>query len=183
MTLYPVSFKIMKKILLILSFAILLSCSSSDENEISTPPSSKNNFVTLNETKYYFDKIKITRDANDGFVIFWIDMQDTPTTNRLVLSLGYFKSNSVPSDHYYDLTPLTYPYKGNSASLKSFYLRKYKGDGTYSVISNESDIIGKQARVIITRNSDTNYNFDINFVTNLGTISGSCSGEAEKTGF
>lgn len=183
MTLHPISFKIMKKLLLILSFVTLLSCSSSDENQISTPTSSKNNFVTLNGTKYYFDKIKITRDANDGFVIFWIDMSDTPLTNRLSFSLGYFKSNSVPSDHYYDLIQLTYPYKGNSSSLKSFYLRKYNGDGSYSVISNESDIIGKQARVIVTKNSDTNYNFDINFVTNLGTINGSCSGEVEKTGF
>lgn len=173
----------MKKLLLLLSFVFIFSCSSSDDNQATSQPTSKNNFVTLNGTKYYFDKIKITRDANDGFVIFWIDMSDTPLTNRLSFSLGYFKSNSVPSDHYYDLTPLTYPYKGNSASLKSFYLRKYNGDGTYSVISNESDITGKQARVIITRNSDTNYNFDINFVTTLGTINGSCSGEAEKTGF
>lgn len=173
----------MKKLLLLLSFATLLSCSSSDENQTSTQSSNKNNFVTLNGTKYYFDKIKITRNANDGFVSFWIDMQDTPMTNRLVLSLGYFKSNSVPSDHYYDLLPVTYPYNGNSASLKSFYLRKYSTNDTYSVISNESDIIGKQARVIITKNSDTNYNFDINLVTTLGTINGSCSGEAEKTGF
>ncbi|PIF69462.1 hypothetical protein [Flavobacterium sp. 2] len=172
----------MKKFLLLLSILTVLSCSS-DDGKTSEPSSNKNNFVAQNNTKYYFDKIKVTRNANDGFVTFWIEMLDTPLTNRLVFSLGYFKSNSVPSDHYYDLSPITYPYSGNSASLKSFYLRKYNSDGTYSVISNDSDIIGKQARVIITRNTDTNYNFDINFVTTLGIITGSCSGEVEKIGF
>jgi hypothetical protein len=172
----------MKKLIILLSFLTVLSCSS-DDNKTSEQSANKNNFVTLNGTKYYFDKIKITRNANDGFVIFGIDLQDTAMTNRLFFSLGYFKSNSVPSDYYYDLLQATYPYSGNSASLKSFYLRKYNANGTYSVISNDSDIIGKQARVIITRNSDTNYNFDINFVTALGTVSGSYSGEVEKIGF
>lgn len=173
----------MKKLLLLLSFIFIFSCSSSDDSKTSEQSSNKNSFVTLNGTKYYFDKIKITRNANDGFVTFGIDMQNTPKTNQLFLSLGYFKSNSVPADHYYDLLPVTYPYNANSQSLKSFYLRKYNTNGTYSVISNHSDIINKQGRVIITRNSDTNYNFDINFVTTLGTINGSCSGEVEKIGF
>ncbi|MFH6951448.1 hypothetical protein ACHRV6_23375 [Flavobacterium sp. FlaQc-51] len=170
----------MKKLLFITLLLILTNCSS-DNSEKDDTTSSKNS-VELNGTKYRFDSVKITRDEDYSSVTFLVDIQDKSLTNRLVFSLYHPKNKSFPADYYYEIIN-TYTYNTYGPVLQAMYLMKYNSDKTYNIVAKETDFIGKSSRVLVTKNSDSNYTFDINFITTLGNITGSYSGEVTKVDF
>ncbi|MHC0440273.1 hypothetical protein [Flavobacterium sp. 3-210] len=170
----------MKKLALVFLAIIFLSCSS-DNKESSDSSGNKTNFVEINGSKYYFDNVKITRSIKTGVVDFTVEMQNTPLTNRLGFGIRYSNANSLSGDS--DLLPTTYSYRESGSRLLGSSLIKYNADGTSNVVTNEKDFIGVVSRVILTKNSSTNYTFDFNYVTSVGTMTGSYTGEITKTNF
>ncbi len=173
----------MRKLILFFSLVLLLSCSSSSDDKPDTQPNNSNNFVELNNQKYYFDNGSITKKESGNSVLFTIYLSDTPLTNHLYFVIRYSKNDSTGASYYYDLGA-TYSYNNNSsAKMSSFALVQYSSDGVRNTVSNESDFIGGASRVVVYKNSEFNYTFNINCVTTLGTINGNYTGDVKKIGF
>lgn len=180
----------MKKIVLFLVTMTLLSCSGSDDTPSVNEPNS-NNFFKVNNTTYNLTDANINKQPLGDGTVFFI------TLTNAEVSINAEGTQAVISD---DLTHLasftlymheatnqlptgTFNFKGNygfdAYSIQDNIVVEGGKITSKNVVSNESDLINQDGRIIITKTGET-YNFNFNLTTSLGIIQGQYTGSVTK---
>jgi hypothetical protein len=169
---------------------LLLSCSGSDDNSSIDQPSN-NNFFKVNNTTYSLTNANINKQLLGEGTVFYI------TLTNAEVSTSSDGTQAVISDNLTHLASFTlYMHEATNQLPKgTFNFKGNYGFDAYSiqdnivveggkimsrnVVSNESDIVNQDARIIITKTGET-YNFNFNLTTSLGIIQGQYTGSATK---
>jgi len=165
----------MKKIFTLFVLLALLGCSSSDESS-QPAPANPNGSIIVDGQTYNFDKAKIIKNSTNSFSVWLSNATDTQT---LYMQLEYNTTSS-----HDDLESTTFTYNSTSPYDIGFAsFRKDINGSTYTTVFTQTDFVGAQCRVIVTKHNSTTYSFDSNFSTTLGAITSNYSGVVTKTGF
>ncbi|MEL1246132.1 hypothetical protein AAEO56_17800 [Flavobacterium sp. DGU11] len=179
----------MKKIVLILSAVLAFGCSGSDDS--SDINQSTNNFFKVNNTTYSITNANINKQSSGDGTVFFI------TLTNAEVSTSSDGMHAVIPDNLTHLASFTLDMHSvtNQLPTGTFNFQGDYGFDAYSiqdniiveagqiisknVVSDESDFINQDGRIIITRTGD-NYNFNFNLVTSLGLIQGQYTGDVTK---
>ncbi|MDV6169505.1 hypothetical protein R1T16_13800 [Flavobacterium sp. DG1-102-2] len=179
----------MKKIVLFLFTLTLLSCSGSDDS--SSVEQLNNNLFKINSTTYGLTNANINRQPLGDGTVFFITLTNAEVstsadgTQAIVAdNLTHLASFTlVMHDAMNQLPTGTFNFKGNygfdAYSIQDNIVVEGGKITSRNVVSNESDLINQDARIIITKTGDT-YNFNFNLTTSLGIIQGQYTGSATK---
>ena len=181
---------IMKHSLLLLTTFLLLSCSGSDDSQSIDKPNS-NNFFKVNNSTYSLTNANINKQPLGDGTVFYI------TLTNAEVSINADGTQAFISDDLTHLASFTiYMHEAtNQLPTGTFNFKGNYGFNAYSiqdnivvegvkitsrnVVSNESDLVNQDARLIITKTGDT-YNFNFNLTTSLGIIQGQYTGVVTK---
>jgi len=178
----------MKQIILLVTAFIILSCSDSDESSINQLA---DNFFKVNTTSYNLTNANITKQPLGDGTVFSITLANAEISTNVDGTQAIIADNLTHLASFtllmHDVTNQlptgTFNFKGNygfdSYSIQDNIVVEGGKITSRNVVSNESDLINQDARIIITRNGD-NYNFNFNLTTSLGIIQGQYTGSVTK---
>lgn len=180
----------MKKTVLFLAIITLLSCSGSDDSSSVDQPS--NNFFKVNNTSYILTNGNINKQSSGDDTVFFITL-----TNAEVSTNAEGTQAIIPNEltHLATFTIVKHNSTNNQLPTGTFNFKGEYGFDAYTiqdniiveggkitsknVVSNESDLINQDGRIIVTKTED-GYNFNFNLTTSLGIIHGQYTGSVTK---
>lgn len=180
----------MKHFLLFITTFLLLSCSGSDDNSSINQPSN-NNFFKVNTTTYNLTNANINKQPLGDGTVFYITLTNAEVSTSADGTQAVIPDNLthlagftlLMHDATNQLPTGTFNFKGNygfdAYSIQDNIVAEGGKITSKNVVSNESDLINQDARIIITKTGDT-YNFNFNLTTSLGIIQGQYTGSATK---
>lgn len=179
----------MEKIVLFLVIMTLLSCSGSNDSSSVDQPN--NNFFKFNSTTYSITSANISKQSSGDGTVFFINLRNAEVSAssdgiQAVIPDKLTHLASFTLDMHYVTNQLptgTFNFQGNygfdAYSIHDNIVVEAGQIISKNVVSNESDLINQDARIIITKTGDT-YNFNFNLTTSLGIIQGQDTGSATK---
>jgi hypothetical protein len=179
----------MKHFLLFIIASLVVGCSGSDE-DLSVDQSG-NNFFKVNSNTYILSNANINKQPLGDGTVFFITLTNaevsisTDGTQAVIPdNLTHIASFTLlMHDETNQLPTGTFHFKGNygfdAYSIQDNIVVEGGKITSRNVVSNESDLINQDARIIITKTGDT-YNFNFNLTTSLGIIQGQYTGSATK---
>lgn len=169
---------------------LVLSCSGSDDSS-NVDQSNSNNFFKVNTNTYTLTNANINRQPLGDGTVFYITLTNAEVSTSVdgtqaIISddLTHLASFTVyMHDATNQLPTGTFNFKGNygfdAYSIQDNIVVEGGKIMSRNVVSNESDLLNQDARIIITKTGD-NYNFNFNLTTSLGIIQGQYTGSATK---
>lgn len=154
----------MKKLIVLITLILTLSCSGSDDNSSIDQPNS-NNFFKVNSTTYSLTNANITKQPLGDSTVFTITLANAEiSTNAegtqaiIADNLTHLASFTIVMHDITNQLPTgTFNFKGNygfdAYSIQDNIVLEGGKITSRNVISNESDLINQDARIIITKTS------------------------------
>jgi|GEM_PF-5006971 len=167
----------------------MLSCSGSDEGSNINQPAT--NFFKVNSTSYNLTNANINKQPLGDGTLFSITLTNAEVSTNAEGTQAIIADNLTHlasfTLHMHDVTNQlptgTFNFKGNygfdAYSIQDNIVVEDGKITSRNVVSNESDLINQDARIIISKTGDT-YNFNFNLTTSLGIIQGQYTGEVNK---
>ncbi|MHA3786847.1 hypothetical protein ACX0HA_01455 [Flavobacterium hauense] len=180
----------MKKLAVLITIILTLGCSGSDDN-LNVNEENSNNFFKVNNNTYSLTNANINKQPLGDGTVYYITLTNAEvSTNadgtQAVISndLTHLASFTLYIHEGANQLPTgTFNFKGNygfdAYSIQDYIVVEDGKIMSRNVVSNESDLINQDARIIITKTGDT-YNFNFNLTTSLGIIQGQYTGLVTK---
>lgn len=184
--------KFTKLITVLFLTGLLISCSSSDENN--TNDLNNQNTFTIANNSYEITNAYIKRDnlGNSGLYTILLtkgeilDFNSNPQlfSNDFQYGIGFVVRVPVEASILPSIT-FNYDEDGNSNNYLSVlsFSNQYQISNnevqSYNTVMNQNDIVNEEARIIVNELNDGTFNFNFNAVTTLGQFNGSYTGVVE----